>query len=92
MTDCDYYELWSAALEATKGPSDKKGFSHPFFDDMRWREKLSYKPMAPVEEGTLQCPKCGCKKVHVVQRQTRSADEPMTVFAVCSNCGKRWTQ
>ena len=38
----------------------------------------------------LQCN--GCKKYTVQTReyQTRSADEPMTVFCNCVTCGKRW--
>ena len=39
---------------------------------------------------TLQCAKCGQRKVSYSQAQTRSADEPMTTFALCENCGKRW--
>lgn len=38
----------------------------------------------------LQCGKCGQKKVSYSQAQTRSADEPMTTFCECTNCGKRW--
>lgn len=37
--------------------------------------------------------KCGkCKKTNVTynQVQTRSADEPMTTFCLCNECGKRW--
>lgn len=37
--------------------------------------------------------KCNaCKKYDVTynQVQTRSADEPMTTFCFCNNCGKRW--
>jgi len=36
------------------------------------------------------CGKCKSNKVEHTQRQTRSADEPMTVFCNCLKCGKRW--
>lgn len=39
---------------------------------------------------SLTCSKCGQKKVSYTQAQTRSADEPMTTFCECMNCGKRW--
>ena len=39
---------------------------------------------------SLQCSKCGQRKVSYSQAQTRSADEPMTTFCECINCGKRW--
>jgi transcription elongation factor S-II len=38
----------------------------------------------------LRCNKCGQKKVTYTQAQTRSADEPMTTFCTCLNCGNRW--
>ncbi|KAF3013481.1 RNA polymerase II elongation factor [Neopestalotiopsis sp. 37M] len=38
----------------------------------------------------LQCGNCKQKKVSYSQAQTRSADEPMTTFCECMNCGKRW--
>ena len=34
-----------------------------------------------------KCSKCGEKKCKLTQLQTRSADEPMTVFVVCLICG-----
>jgi len=37
--------------------------------------------------------KCGvCKKRNCTynQLQTRSADEPMTTFVMCNECGHRW--
>ncbi|GAB7341718.1 hypothetical protein MBLNU457_g0057t1 [Dothideomycetes sp. NU457] len=39
---------------------------------------------------SLQCGKCGQKKVSYSQAQTRSADEPMTTFCQCTVCGNRW--
>ncbi|CRG91320.1 hypothetical protein PISL3812_08368 [Talaromyces islandicus] len=41
---------------------------------------------------SLQCGKCGQRKVTYTEAQTRSADEPMTLFCTCMNCGKTWKQ
>jgi DNA-directed RNA polymerase subunit M/transcription elongation factor TFIIS len=43
-------------------------------------------------DGMLQCRKCGSKKTSYYELQTRSADEPMTVFARCHECPNRWKQ
>ena len=39
-----------------------------------------------------QCNGCKQRKCTYYELQTRSADEPMTIFIQCLNCGKRWTQ
>lgn len=44
-----------------------------------------------VEEGVVECYKCGSKKVWSVQKQIRSADEPMTTISRCTECGNNWT-
>jgi len=36
------------------------------------------------------CGRCKSIKTTSTQKQTRSADEPMTVFVFCINCGNRW--
>uniref|UniRef100_A0A6C0C2X1 TFIIS-type domain-containing protein n=1 Tax=viral metagenome TaxID=1070528 RepID=A0A6C0C2X1_9ZZZZ len=36
------------------------------------------------------CFKCKTSKCTYYQLQTRSADEPMTTFVMCLNCGNRW--
>lgn len=41
---------------------------------------------------SLQCGKCGQRKVTYTEAQTRAADEPMTLFCTCVNCGKSWKQ
>jgi len=36
------------------------------------------------------CGRCKSPKTTSTQKQTRSADEPMTVFVLCLNCNNRW--
>lgn len=38
----------------------------------------------------IKCPACKKYNVTYNQVQTRSADEPMTTFCFCNECGKRW--
>lgn len=40
---------------------------------------------------TLKCRRCGSSEVQVEQKQTRGADEAMTLFCTCSKCTNRWT-
>ncbi|KAJ7641582.1 transcription elongation factor A, 3, isoform CRA_a [Roridomyces roridus] len=49
----------------------------------------------PEEDGwaeteAFQCSKCMQRKCRYRQAQTRSADESMTTFMTCVNCGYRW--
>ena len=39
-----------------------------------------------------KCHRCGKRECTYYELQTRSADEPMTIFITCVNCGKRWRQ
>lgn len=46
-------------------------------------------------ESQIECFRCKkaekySRNVETTQVQTRSADEPMTVFCVCRGCGQRW--
>lgn len=61
------------------------------------REKIAaykayHSTVAKQEASTDQfrCGKCGQRKTTFYQLQTRSADEPMTTFVTCVNCGNRW--
>lgn len=38
----------------------------------------------------FKCSKCQQRKTEYYQLQTRSADEPMTTYVTCVNCGHRW--
>lgn len=40
--------------------------------------------------GLLKCGKCKKRNCTYNQVQTRSADEPMTTFVLCNECGNRW--
>ena len=40
----------------------------------------------------FKCHRCGKRECTYYEMQTRSADEPMTIFISCLNCGKRWRQ
>ena len=40
----------------------------------------------------FKCHGCGKRECTFYEMQTRSADEPMTIFITCLNCGKRWRQ
>lgn len=53
--------------------------------------KKAQVPMAEKSiSDSLECSGCKQKKVSYTQAQTRAADEPMTTFCECLNCGKRW--
>ena len=43
-----------------------------------------------VKEGVFQCGACKSRKVTYYQLQIRSADEPMTTYVTCLNCGNNW--
>lgn len=73
----------------------KIGWNHSSFGNMLAKEIEvdTYKQQKPeVEEGVLQCKRCMSRKVFSYQIQTRSADEPMTTIAKCSQCNIGWTE
>lgn len=41
-------------------------------------------------DGAYTCRACKSKKTQYTCLQTRSADEPMSIFVSCLQCGKRW--
>ncbi|KCV70089.1 hypothetical protein H696_03551 [Fonticula alba] len=45
-----------------------------------------------MESDDFLCPRCGKKRVRYSQQQTRSADEPMTTFITCLECGHKWKE
>lgn len=43
-------------------------------------------------ERNITCPKCAAPKAFYYQMQTRSADEPMTIFNTCTTCKYVWKE
>lgn len=43
-----------------------------------------------VAPGLAKCPRCGSKEVSFTEKQTRSSDEPMTIFYTCLSCDRHW--
>lgn len=65
----------------------------------RWKEiydkkakidECKYERRMEIATDTYKCGKCKQRQCTFYQLQTRSADEPMTTFVTCVNCGNRW--
>jgi len=75
------------------------GMTHQELCPERWeqlinekiqRDKYKYETTIEAATDTFTCKKCKSKKCTYYQMQTRSADEPMTTFVTCIDCGNRW--
>jgi transcription elongation factor S-II len=54
------------------------------------KDKTKYEVNMEAATDTFKCRKCHQNKCTYYQLQTRSADEPMTTFVSCLECGNRW--
>ena len=59
-------------------------------DEKIARDKSKYEDSASGATDEFKCPRCKQRKCSFYQMQTRSADEPMTTYVTCLNCGKNW--
>lgn len=85
----------SKEVISEKLKSDKYGFQHEMFDELRKRQNEQDEYVSnpyEVEEGVVECDRCGSKRVYSVSVQIRSADEPTSTRAFCVICKHRWTQ
>lgn len=73
--------------------------SHQELSPEKWERLICEKNMKtenkfiPTLQGNTDvftCRKCKSNKCNYFQLQTRSADEPMTTYVTCVNCGNRW--
>ena len=54
------------------------------------RDQNKFETNIEAATDTFTCRKCKSNKCTYYQMQTRSADEPMTCYISCCNCGNRW--
>ena len=80
-------------------PHDLVFMSHQELSPDKWKDLVEAKKkrdeniFCPKIEATTDdftCYRCKSKKCTYYQMQTRSADEPMTTFVSCLECGNRW--
>jgi len=54
------------------------------------KDKNKFETNVEASTDTFTCRKCKSNKCTYYQMQTRSADEAMTTFVTCIECGQRW--
>lgn len=54
------------------------------------RDKSKFSTNIEASTDMFTCRKCKSKKCTYYEMQTRSADEPATIFVTCLDCGKNW--
>jgi DNA-directed RNA polymerase subunit M/transcription elongation factor TFIIS len=59
-------------------------------DERTKRDRTLYEINKEMATDIYKCGKCHKRECTYYQLQTRSADEPMTTFVTCINCGHRW--
>ncbi|SPO03798.1 probable DNA-directed RNA polymerase III subunit C11 [Cephalotrichum gorgonifer] len=71
--------------------------THPMYSRTYFERKAKEDEIGPTDwsnaaKAQVQCPKDGCdgNEAAFFQVQIRSADEPMTTFYKCMDCGGRW--
>tara|TARA_E500000178_G_scaffold323890_1_gene349886 strand:- start:115 stop:627 length:513 start_codon:yes stop_codon:yes gene_type:complete len=73
--------------------------THHEFNPERWQkmiEKKMKKDASKLNDNIqastdmYTCKKCKSKRCTYYEMQTRSADEPATIFVTCLDCGKHW--
>jgi DNA-directed RNA polymerase subunit M/transcription elongation factor TFIIS len=89
----EFVEKFVNKSKGTKSNSSEMLFSSAIFNKERdaffvnlerSRRKVN------TTKGMLACPNCKSKSTESIEKQTRSADEPMTIISTCLECGKTW--
>lgn len=60
------------------------------WEDVIQRKREEDKGVKIVSNSAIHCYKCNEKNVYVINKQTRSADEPETIYYNCLSCYNKW--
>lgn len=91
-------EFRSLIINGTITYKQLESITHQEINHHRWddliqrkieRDKTKYEIQKKINS-EFTCFKCHSNNCHYYQLQTRSADEPMTTFVSCIECGNRW--
>lgn len=63
-----------------------------YFHRRQQQEKRQLEGNKAMATDQFLCTRCHKRECTYYEMQTRSADEPMTIFITCMNCGKHWRQ
>jgi transcription elongation factor S-II len=94
-------ELRQIIVSGEITPEMLSKMNHQEFQPEQWKEMIERKMMRDASKFSdntqastdmFTCRKCKSKRCTYYEMQTRSADEPATVFITCLNCGKNWKQ
>jgi DNA-directed RNA polymerase subunit M/transcription elongation factor TFIIS len=58
--------------------------------DKKREKDATYGEKPRANTDMYRCRKCKSRECHYYELQTRSGDEPMTIFVTCLDCGNRW--
>jgi len=100
LKNLQHAELVTQVRSGEIEPQAVAFMTHQEFRPDRWKTLIDQKMKRDaakfsgdlVEASTdmYTCKKCKSKRCTYYEMQTRSADEPATVFITCLDCGKRW--
>jgi transcription elongation factor S-II len=68
------------------------GLYKDLYERQLLREQAQLEGNKAMSTEIFTCMRCKKNQCTYYQLQTRSADEPMTTFITCLNCGKRWKE
>ena len=80
-------------------PEALSSMTHQEMMPSHWKDKIELKTKRDrskfstnleVSSILFSCKKCKSKRCTYYELQTRSADEPATIFITCLDCGKNW--
>lgn len=95
------YRLLERLKESEFKPHDVPFMNYGELYPEKWRQMMEQqlKRETKLLEGNkdmatdqFKCSRCYKRQCTYYEMQTRSADEPMTIFVRCLNCGKQWRQ